>query len=88
MNQITIYELLPLLRPGWVAKGAHGWAWFGLKPMPHNDWGCYIPDRSDDDFNFINMFNIAPFDGDWKDSLMECGNHIADASKKVADIKK
>lgn len=73
MKQITIYELLPLLRPGWVAKGAHGWAWFGLKPIPHNDWGCYIPVRSDDDFNFINMFNIAPFDGDWKDSLMKCG---------------
>ena len=24
----------------------------------------------------------------WKDSLMECGNHIACASKMVADIKK
>ena len=73
-NQITIYELLPLLRKGYVAKGGMGhWTWFSKKPTPHNDWRCYVPDRSDDDFNFINMFNIAPFDGDWKDSLMECG---------------
>lgn len=24
-------------------------------------------------YDLNQMFNIAPFDGDWKDSLMECG---------------
>lgn len=74
MAQITIYDLLPLLRKGWVAKGIMGrWVWFSVKPLPYKDWRCYVPEQSDEDCNYLDMFNIAPFDGDWKDSLMECG---------------
>lgn len=74
MKQITIYELLPLLRKGWVAMDADKeWWWFQVKPdvytEPPAGWcgsGCEVAPLSD-------SFNIAPFDGDWKDSLMKCG---------------
>lgn len=48
------------------------WYWYGNEPMNFGfrvEWvpngGTYI--------NLADLFNIAPFDGDWKDSLMECG---------------
>lgn len=75
-NYITIYDLLPLLRKGWVAMQPDGtWAWFDLKPSIYNCrfyeyW--YIPMRGRDAFCVLSRtFNIAPFEGDWKDSLME-----------------
>ena len=85
MKQITIYELLPLLRPGFVAMDKNGiWYWYDHEPVPDNirTW------LFGGDLYELGAFNIERFDGDWKDSLMECGNHIADTSKKVADIKK
>lgn len=74
MNQITIYELLPLLRKGYVAMDEDKeWWWFQAKPdvdtEPLANWhgvGCEVAPLSD-------SFNIAPFAGDWRDSLMECG---------------
>ena len=82
MKQITIYELLPLLRPGFVAMDKNGiWYWYDHEPVPDNT-GIWIFE-SDGDLYELSAFNIAPFDGDLKDSLMECGDHIADASKKV-----
>lgn len=72
MKQITIYELLPLLRPGWVAMEKNGiWYWYAHKPVPDNI-GIWIQ-LSDGDLYELGAFNIATFDGDWKDSLMECG---------------
>lgn len=74
MKQITIYDLLPLLCKGWVAMERTGdWYYFSRKPKlskPHNVW--WSP-KSIDDIKILDMFNIAPFNGDWKDSLMECG---------------
>lgn len=75
MNQIKIYELLPLLRPGWVAMDADNtWWWYDVKPNanaaePPLQWcgvGC-------DAISLSDLFDIAPFDWDWTDSLMECG---------------
>ena len=87
MNQITIYECLPLLRPGYVAMEKCGiWYWYANKPAPDNI-GIWIS-LSDGDLYELSAFNIATFDGDWKDSLMECGDHIACSSKKVSHIKK
>lgn len=70
MKQITIYDLLPLLKPGWIAMEPDGqWWWYKEKPglkktgwIWEGDKYCPIVDM---------LFNIAPFDGDWKDSLME-----------------
>lgn len=74
MKQITIYKLLPLLRKGYVAMDEDGeWWWYSAKPdvdtKLSNCWcvgACEVAPLSD-------SFNIAPFDGVWKDSLMECG---------------
>ena len=87
MEQITIYELLPLFLPGYVAMEKNGiWYWYDHEPVPDNI-GIWMT-SPDGDLYELSAFNIAPFEGDWKDSLMECGNHIACASKMVADIKK
>lgn len=73
-KQITIYDLLPRLKPGCVAMDKDDeWFWFDFKPN-HNDfmWGTNV--KVDDEcISLSKLFNIAPFDGDWKDSLMECG---------------
>lgn len=72
MKQITIYELLPLFLPGYVAMEKNGiWYWYAHKPVPDNI-GIWIQ-LSDGDLYELGAFNIATFDGDWKDSLMECG---------------
>ena len=75
MKQITIYELLPLLRPGFVAMDPSGvWTWYKLKPDVSTFYCQWLPARTAQG-NTMELygFNIAPFDGDWKDSLMECG---------------
>ena len=80
MNQITIYDLLPRLRPGYVAMEKNGiWYWYSHKPVPDNI-GIWVS-SSYGDLCELGAFNIAPFAGDWKDSLMECG--IQDVHDKV-----
>ena len=69
---MKIQELLPLLRPGWVAMEKNGiWYWYDREPVPSN-MGIWMS-LSDGDLYELGAFNIAAFDGDWKDSLMECG---------------
>ena len=71
MKQITIYELLPLLKKGWVAMDKSGdWYWYDRKPVilgrKSEGW------RGENNFRtLMKLFNIAPFDGDWKDSLIK-----------------
>ena len=76
MSQIKIHDLLPLLRPGWVAADNRGrWYWFrnhpkilcinGIELWGATDEGIVMP--------LTYGFDILPYDGDWKDSLMECG---------------
>ena len=70
MKQITIYDLLPLLKKGWVAMDSSGWWWFEFEPdiTIKDQWFMY-------EYGLLgklsDMFNIAPFDGDWKDSLIK-----------------
>ena len=69
MKQITIYELLPLLKRGWVAMdGDKIWWWYDAEPKQRTRswWNNGIVA-----YNLHNIFNISPFDSDWKDSLME-----------------
>ena len=76
MKQITIYDLLPLLKKGWVAYDDYGWAWFSNKPIFISDWDFRDGWRVEIG-NAANLsskgcpFNIAPFNGDWKDSLIK-----------------
>ena len=71
MKEISIYDLLPLLRKGWVAMDKNGdWCWYMRKPTASfalKIWDGMQPTK----LSFL--FNIAPFAGHWKDSLMECG---------------
>ena len=69
MKQITIYDLLPLLKKGWVAMDKCGkWWWFSAKPFMWNKEWHYKRGKL---FCISRPFNIAPFDGDWKDSLIK-----------------
>ena len=67
MKQITIYDLLPLLNKGYVFFDG-SWSFSDIKPEyceGCQQWeGVYSIDIS-------LLFNIAPFDGDWKDSLIK-----------------
>ena len=72
MKQIQIYDLLPRLRPGYVAMEKNGiWYWYDHEPVP-DDVGIWIFESGDELYE-LSAFNIALFDGDWKDSLMKCG---------------
>lgn len=74
MSQIKIQDLLPLLRPGFVAMERTGdWYWFHRKPKVSNQHKVWLTTTDIDDIKILDMFNIEKFDGDWKDSLMECG---------------
>lgn len=71
MKQITIYEFLKrnadIMKDDYVAYDpTFGWLVFIEKPTCENrtegwDYGTIIDD----------MYNIAPFDGDWRDSLIK-----------------
>nr|DAH24271.1 MAG TPA: hypothetical protein [Caudoviricetes sp.] len=70
MAQIKIQDLLPLMKPGFVAMDKSG-RWFYYEVIPKlysSTWNANSSARYLGD-----MFDIAPFEGDWKDSLMECG---------------
>ena len=69
MSQIKIQDILPLLKPGFVAMNEWGeWFWYRNKPILDN--GHYT---SNGLVAHLHMINITPYEGDWKDSLMECG---------------
>lgn len=75
MAQIKIQDLFPLLKPGFVAMDSDGaWWWYNKEPSPdgYNDsWTMlHIPPK---DCSSLDAFDIAPYDGNWKNSLMECG---------------
>lgn len=73
---IKIEDLLPLIKQGYVAMDFTG-KWYHYKEKPQ--LRIYVSGE-----NFAGMWdsdvscnrlpdNIAPYLGDWKDSLMECG---------------
>lgn len=73
MKQIKIEQLLPLLKSGWVAMDKGGyWHVFGAKPVLFKEYGIW--GRGKESFIYPlpkYAFNIAPFDGSWKDSLIK-----------------
>lgn len=75
MKQITIYDLLPLLKKGFVAMDKDcRWNWFSKRPECKKFGRWVFSLNSYDDFCALDYsFNIAPFDGDWQDSLIKCG---------------
>ena len=77
MTQMRIQHLLPLLRAGWVAcDSLNCWTWFSSRPQILNLDGVKLWVATDVGMvmNLSCGFGIAPYDGDWKDSLMRCGN--------------
>ena len=70
MKQITIDDLIPFLKKGWVAYvPKFGWMWFYKKPKQlETMWMLDYPHR---EFVYAPhpFKKLAPFDGDWKDSL-------------------
>ena len=72
MKQITIYDLLPLLKNGWVAYDHGNWWWFSAKPRERKRRHLWAStSRTYIKLNTFEMKDIAPFDGDWKDSLIK-----------------
>lgn len=67
MKQITIYELLPLLKSGWVAMDADG-KWNLHYDLPTRYQGMFGSMLSR--VEIYRAFNIALFAGSWKDSLI------------------
>ena len=68
MKQIKIEQLLPLLKSGYVAMDSYGyWNWFYYSPEAKNGFWGNVLNRVE----IHKCFNIAPFDGDWKDSLIK-----------------
>lgn len=87
MKQITIYDLIPLLKDGWVAFDNCNWWWYSAKPKVlkrYKTWrvtkGFYVR------LNTFEMKDIAPFVGDWRDSLIKVVDYQKDTNK-LADPK-
>lgn len=72
MKQVTIYEFLKInkdvIKDGYVAMDENcSWWWFEEKPdIDGNEWWEVSAKLRD-----LSCFNITPFDGDWKDSLIK-----------------
>lgn len=65
---IKIDELIPLLKKGWVAMDKTGdWYFFDYKPKvgTYSDFWYTVKPYA---YQF-DMFNIEPYQGDWKKSL-------------------
>ena len=74
MKQITIYDLLPLLQKGWLAMDENKrWYWYKMKPIFRKTFGVWKTEYAEllDYVTPLNCFNIAPFEGDWRDSLIK-----------------
>ena len=74
MKQITIYEFLgkyknTALLDGYKYVGYDKYGWWAFKEEPESFHSWVI------DFKNAHRLipDIAPFDGDWKDSLIKCG---------------
>ena len=87
MKQITIDDLIPLLKKGWVACNSRGmWRYFTKKPRASSR-GWWIAEYGDNGCSdYLFMFNIAPFKGEWQDSLMRSGETKRKLTRK--DIEK
>lgn len=66
---------MPHLKKGWVAMDEDGeWVWYRYKPVILDRTTSWIKSEAYSSIVCLNLcFNIDRFDGDWKDSLMKCG---------------
>ena len=73
MKQITIYDLLPLLKKGWVAMDKDGtWGWYLKRPDSILDiWETPYEDECFKANCMFYCFKIKRFKGDWRDSLIK-----------------
>lgn len=71
---MKIQELLPRLNKGYVAMDENKrWHWFEVEPERKSTSWYYTAIPTYKICNISDAFDIEPFDGDWKDSLMKCG---------------
>ena len=75
MKKITIDELIPFLKKGWVAMDKDGqWWWFCKKPNGKNKYGRWRFPKAPLSFprglyaERLSLFDIEQVE-DWKDSL-------------------
>lgn len=72
MPRIKIQDLLPLLKPGFVAMDSDGtWWWYDKEPSPNDEDGIWMSTWAKAGDCSLSAFDIAPFEGDWKKSLWE-----------------
>lgn len=70
MKQITIDDLIPFMRKGWICCDTHGsWMWFRKKPYVFREFNFISTQLLDFPEYLPRCLNIAPYKGDWKDSL-------------------
>ena len=72
MKQITIDDLIPLLKKGWVAMDKNGrWIFYTTKPRLAEPYFMWLRGKGNGGLYHLPkwVFNIEPFDGDWKQSL-------------------
>lgn len=73
---MKIQELLPRLKKGWVAMDKDKRWWYSEEEIqPISVMGCWatVAGRYCLSLCLSKMFDLEPFDGNWKDSLMKCG---------------
>lgn len=71
---ITIDDLIPFLKKGWVAMDKDGtWWWTKYKPQYRTTFGDWRSDYMKNTFYHESLypFDIEPHQGDWKDSLIK-----------------
>ena len=69
MKQITIYDLLPLLKKGWVCYNGFGdWLWFRWKPKKEGPYWMSGGRHCECPVFLSYAFNIAKVE-DWRKSL-------------------
>lgn len=80
IDSITVKELIPYLRNGWIAMDKNGdWCWYEYKPVCVDVENCHKWLREDINHLWCNLsrvFEIAPcsINIDWKKSLREVKN--------------
>lgn len=71
---MKIQELLSRLNKGYVAMDENKhWHWFEVEPERKSTYWYYTVIPLYKILPLSDAFDIEPFDGDWKDSLMKCG---------------
>ena len=90
MKQITIYDLLPLIPKSkfnkYIFFSSHSKEWFICKEKPIIEDDVWKMPAHDicGAFNLSSFINIAPFDGDWQDSLIRI-DHFHQKGKMVEE---